>query len=97
MTSRSVAPTSSATSYIFLTPRMPFGKGFPFSSFERIFSSETTLCVVARLPDDSKTINRSPTISHTIILQKVAMLSGPALVRESEAKTMPFSTRAATQ
>ena len=56
-----------------------------------------TLCVVARLPDESTTITRSPGTSHTIILLKIAMLSGPALVRESDAKTMPSSTRAATQ
>ena len=56
-----------------------------------------TLWVMERLPEDSTAITRSPTSSHTIILLKVAMLSAPALVRESDAKTMPSSTRAATQ
>ena len=43
------------------------------------------------------TTTRSSGTSQTIIFPYTAMLSGPALVRESEANTMPSSTRAATQ
>ncbi len=56
-----------------------------------------TPCVMARLPDESSTITRSSFFSYTFILQNVAMWSTPALVRESEAKSMPESSSKATQ
>jgi hypothetical protein len=49
------------------------------------------------LPAVTTTTTRSSGTSKTFILQNVATWSTPALVRESEAKTMPSSTAAATQ
>src|SRR5437763_9014516 len=48
--------------------------------------------VPARFPELNKTITRSPRRSNTVILQNLAMLSMPALVRESEAKIIPLSS-----
>ena len=56
-----------------------------------------TACVPARFPELSNTMTRSPGRSNTVILQKVAKLSTPALVRESEASTMPSFKRTPTQ
>ena len=46
-------------------------------------------CVIDRLPDDSMTMTRSPSRANTRILEKRAIWSTPALVRESDAKIMP--------
>ncbi len=54
-------------------------------------------CVPARLPELSSTSTRSPRRSNTVILQNFAMLSRPALVRESDAKIMPSSSLTLTQ
>jgi hypothetical protein len=53
--------------------------------------------VPARLPELRRTITRSPLRSNTVILQNLAKLSIPALVRESDAKIMPSSSRTPTQ
>ena len=62
------------------------------SAPQRWFSTPITACVPARLPELSRTITRSPRRSNTVILQNLAMLSMPALVRESEAKIIPSSS-----
>ena len=66
-------------------------------AFVRSSSIEITDCVVARLPDVRMVINRSPGFSNVNSLRAVEMLSTPALVRVSEAKTRPFSRERATQ
>ena len=53
--------------------------------------------VMDRLPDDSVTITRSPSFAMTRIFEKRAIWSTPALVRESEAKSIPASRDMATQ
>jgi len=52
-----------------------------------------TACVPARLPELNRTITRSPHPIEDIHLQNEAMLSTPALVRESDAKTTPSLSR----
>jgi len=59
---------------------------------QRWFSTPITACVPARFPELNKTMTRSPRRSNTVILQNLAMLSTPALVRESEAKMIPWSS-----
>ena len=54
-------------------------------------------CVIDRLPEDSMTMTRSPSLAKTRIFEKRAIWSTPALVRESEAKIMPASSDIATQ
>ena len=54
-------------------------------------------CVTDRLPAESVTITRSPALLNTRILSKREMWSMPALVRESDANTMPVSSFMATQ
>ena len=49
-----------------------------------------TACVPARFPELSRTMTRSPRRSNTVILQNLAMLSMPALVRESEREDHPL-------
>jgi hypothetical protein len=53
--------------------------------------------VIDRLPEDIVTIIRSPSFFHTRILEKRAIWSTPAFVRESDAKIMPASSAMATQ
>ncbi len=59
---------------------------------QRWFSTLITACVPARLPELNSTMTRSPRRSNTVILQNLAMLSTPAFVLESEAKTIPSSS-----
>ncbi len=66
------------------------GRSSPGSA-PRCLSRLTIACVPARLPELRSTSTRSPLRSNTVILQNLAMLSTPALVRESEAKIMPSS------
>ena len=55
-----------------------------------------TACEVARLPAVSMMMLRSPSTPKVYIFLNVEMWSTPALVRVSEAKTMPsFRLRAA--
>ena len=49
-------------------------------------------CVPARFPELNKTTTRSRRRSNTVILQNLPMSSTPALVRESEAKIIPWSS-----
>jgi hypothetical protein len=93
-TSRTASPSIRATSNIdfaFIT----FGMG----SLWRLRSSSTltAFCVSDRLPDDSMTTTRSPAWANTRILEKRAIWSKPALVRESDAKIIPASSAIATQ
>ena len=72
-------------------PRAPeIGDASPAA--QRWFSTPITACVPARLPELSSTMTRSPRRSNTVILQNLAKLSMPALVRESEAKIIPSSS-----
>ena len=57
----------------------------------------TTCWVVAKLPLLSSTSTPWPGCSETVILQKLDTWSRPALVRESEANSMPSSSDIATQ
>ncbi|MGH8584268.1 MAG: hypothetical protein ACREWG_16150 [Gammaproteobacteria bacterium] len=52
--------------------------------------------MIDRLPEVSTTMTRSPSTANTFILRNVPTLSTPALVRESEAKIIPASSRIAT-
>src|SRR5262249_49923965 len=54
-------------------------------------------CVSERLPELSATMIRSPSRAKTRILEKRAIWSTPALVRESDAKIIPASSDMATQ
>ncbi len=63
----------------------------------RSMSRLMTACVPARLPELSSTSTRSPTRSKTVILQNVATSSKPALVRESDASTIPSRISMPTQ
>src|SRR6056297_570919 len=65
--------------------------------FVRSSSRLTTACVVARLPEDSNVMTRSPGSAQTDILRKVEMLSSPALVRVSDMNTSPRSSISPTQ
>src|SRR6185436_6454169 len=66
-------------------------------AFARSSSMLSAFCVMDRLPDDSVTIVRSPSLAITRILEKRAIWSTPALVRESDAKIIPASRHMATQ
>jgi hypothetical protein len=63
----------------------------------RSCSMLSAFCVIDRLPDDSVTITRSPSVAMMRILEKRAIWSTPAFVRESEAKSIPASRFMATQ
>jgi hypothetical protein len=63
----------------------------------RCFSRPMTAWVPARLPELNSTKTRSPARSNTLILQKLAKLSTPAWVRESDARTNPASSMMPTQ
>src|SRR6266849_4119225 len=93
--SRTASETTTTTSNIvraFQTLVTPVSCASP-----RCFSTLMTACVPARFPELSKTITRSPGRSNTVILQKVAKLSTPACVRESDASTTPSFRRTPTQ
>ena len=49
-------------------------------------------CVIDRLPEDSDHDDAVAVVSKTRILEKRAMWSTPALVRESDAKIIPASS-----
>lgn len=66
------------------------------SSLSRL-SRRNTAWVVARLPAVSKQIARSSPPSKVCIFEYVLIWSTPALVRESEANTNPWSTLMARQ
>ncbi len=87
--SRIASATSIATSNIV---RALHRLGTVSPAAQRWSSTPITACVPARLPELSRTITRSPLRSNTVILQNLAMLSMPALVRESDAKMMPSSS-----
>ena len=70
---------------------------WPSGASPRCFSTLMTDWVPARFPELSNTITRSPGRSNTVILQKVAKLSTPACVRESDASTTPSFRRTPTQ
>src|SRR4051794_4037950 len=53
--------------------------------------------VIDRLPDERDTITRSPSCAKVRIFEKRETWSTPALVRESDANTMPASRDIATQ
>jgi hypothetical protein len=55
------------------------------------------LWVIERLPEDRITTSRSSGTLKVYILRKVEIWSTPALVRESDANTMPASSIRATQ
>ena len=93
-TSRTVSPTRRAAWNIVLTLAIDVSSG-PRSIFS--FRSEITDCVKARFPAESMTSTRSPTRSQTCILENTEMLSTPALVRVSDAKMIPRSSRKPTQ
>src|SRR5450432_705879 len=59
---------------------------------QRLFSTPMTAWVPARLPELRKMMTRSARRSNTVILQNFAMLSTPALVRESDANIIPLSS-----
>jgi hypothetical protein len=63
----------------------------------RISSTLSAFWVMDRLPEDSVTITRFPSCANTRILEKRAIWSTPALVRESDAKIIPASSDMATQ
>ncbi len=86
-TSRTAAATRPATSNMVRAFQMVVASTAGASP--RCRSVVMTACVPARLPELSNTITRSPGRSNTLILQKLAKLSTPACVRESEANTMP--------
>ena len=92
--SRIASDTSIATSNIVCAVHR-FGPA-AFSAQRRV-STPMTACVPARLPELSSTITRSPGRSNTDILQNFAMLSMPALVRESDAKISPSSSNTPMQ
>src|SRR6187551_75722 len=94
-TSRTASETMTATSNIVRAFQMLLA--CPSGASPRCLSTEMTDCVPARFPELSSTITRSPGRSNTVILQKVAKLSTPACVRESEASTMPSFRRMPTQ
>ena len=56
-----------------------------------------TVCVMPRLPALCSTRTRSPGFWNTVVLRKVLIWSTPALVRESDRKTIPVSRSMATQ
>ena len=64
---------------------------------QRLSNKPMTAWVPARFPELNNTMTRSPRYSNTVILQNFEMLSTPALVRESEAKTNPSSSITPTQ
>ncbi len=63
----------------------------------RCLSRLITAWVPARFPELNRTMTLSPSRSNTVILQYVAKLSTPALVRESDAMTMPSVNKTPTQ
>ena len=63
----------------------------------RCSSMLSAFWVMDRLPEDSVTMTRSPSLATMRILEKRAIWSTPALVRESEAKIIPASRDMATQ
>ncbi len=93
--SRTASETSVATSNMVRAVQivvLPAGGSSP-----RCFSRLITACVPARLPELKSTMERSPSRSNTVVLQNVEMLSTPALVRESDASTMPSGRSTPTQ
>src|SRR5450432_173658 len=92
--SLTASDTSTATSNIVRAVHRLIG---PDSTCARWRSTLITACVPARLPELSSVRTRAPTRSNTVILQNLAMLSTPALVRESEARTRPPSSNTPTQ
>jgi hypothetical protein len=71
--------------------------GLPSFASPRCLSTLMMAWVPARPPELRRTITRSPGRSNTVILQNLAKLSTPALVRESDAKRMPSFRRTPTQ
>ncbi len=92
--SRNESPTSRATSNIDWAFQRLSSLSPARARWSRLLSA---LCVTARLPDDSVTMTRSPSLANTFILENRAIWSTPALVRESEAKIIPASSDMATQ
>ncbi len=92
--SRSESPMSRATSNIDRAlPRL--SELSPARA--RSSSVLSAFCVMDRLPDESVTITRSPSCTMVRSLEKRAIWSTPAFVRESEAKSIPASRDMATQ
>src|SRR5215468_4401491 len=71
--------------------------GAPSPRFDCCSRSVSAFWVTDRLPELRMTMTRSAGRSYTVILRKLETWSTPALVRESDANTMPPSSRTPTQ
>ncbi|MFO1414334.1 MAG: hypothetical protein U1F10_10605 [Burkholderiales bacterium] len=93
-TSRSESPRSRATSNIDSAFHRCIWLSPPRDFISRMLSA---FWVIDRLPEHMVTMTRLPSRANTFILEKRAIWSTPALVRESEAKIIPASSDMATQ